>query len=71
MANKTVVGVDWGYWSIRHHAEYVAMLGELRAAVERGDLHPVAPVEYRFDQAAEALADQLERRVTGKAALVL
>ncbi|HNJ97189.1 MAG TPA: NADPH:quinone oxidoreductase family protein [Ilumatobacteraceae bacterium] len=71
LANKTVVGVDWGYWSIRHHAEYVAMLGELRAAVERGDLHPVAPVEYRFDQAAEALADQLERRVTGKAALVL
>jgi NADPH:quinone reductase-like Zn-dependent oxidoreductase len=46
------------------------MLADVVAAIGRGDLHPVEPVAYPFAEAAQALGDQLQRRVTGKTVLV-
>lgn len=68
--NRTVVGVDWGAWSMRNPTEQRALLDELVALVAAGRLHPTDPSTYRLDQAATALADLLERRVTGKVVLV-
>lgn len=69
LRNRRVTGVDWGGWVARHQAENAAMLADVVAAVERGELHPVEPVAYPFDEAARALADQLQRRVVGKTVL--
>jgi NADPH2:quinone reductase len=68
--NRTVLGVDWGAWSLREPAAQAALLDELAGLVEDGRLHPVAPVTYPLERAADALRDLLERRVTGKVALV-
>jgi len=38
--------------------------------VAQGSLHPVAPVTYPLDRAADALAELAGRRVTGKLALL-
>jgi NADPH2:quinone reductase len=70
LRNRRVTGVDWGGWVGRHQAENAAMLAEVVAAIGRGDLHPVEPVAYPFAEAARALGDQLQRRVTGKTVLV-
>ena len=70
LTNRSLVGVDWGAWSMRNPLDNLTMVREICAAIDRGELHPVAPVEYPFDEAPTALADQVERRVTGKAAVV-
>jgi NADPH:quinone reductase-like Zn-dependent oxidoreductase len=70
LRNRRVTGVDWGGWVARHQAENAAMLAEVVAAIGRGDLHPVEPAAYPFAEAARALGDQLQRRVTGKTVLV-
>jgi NADPH:quinone reductase-like Zn-dependent oxidoreductase len=38
--------------------------------ITAGELHPVEPVSYPFEHAAQALADQQLRKVVGKAVLV-
>ncbi len=70
LRNRRVTGVDWGGWVGGHQAENEQLLGEVLAAIERGELHPVVPREYPFDQVATALQDQLSRNVTGKSVLV-
>lgn len=70
LRNRRVTGVDWGGWVGRHLAENTAMLADVVAAIDRGELHPVEPVEYPLDDVARALRDQLERRVVGKTVLV-
>ncbi len=68
--NRTIVGVDWGAWSMRDPKAQGELLDELGALVAEGRLHPVAPTTYPLERAADALRDLLERRVTGKVALV-
>ena len=70
LRNRRVTGVDWGGWVARHQAENATMLADVVAAIGRGDLHPVEPVASPFAEAAQALGDQLQRRVTGKTVLV-
>lgn len=70
LRNRRVTGVDWGGWVGRHQAENRQMLADVVAAIAAGDLHPVEPVAYRFDDVATALRDQVERRVVGKSVLV-
>jgi NADPH2:quinone reductase len=70
LRNRRVTGVDWGGWIGAHQAENRQMLLDLCAAVDRGELHPVEPAVYRFDDVGVALRDQLERRVVGKSVLV-
>lgn len=70
LRNRRVTGVDWGGWIGAHQSENRQMLLDLCAAVQRGDLQPVEPTAYRFDDVGAALRDQLERRVVGKSVLV-
>ena len=70
LRNRRVTGVEWGGWVAKNPQENEAMLDDVVASIERGELHPVEPVSYRLDDAQSALRDQQERRVTGKAILV-
>ncbi len=70
LRNRRVTGVDWGAWVGTHPHENQQMLADILSAIERGDLHPVEPVAYPLDQAAQALQDQLDRKITGKTVLV-
>ncbi len=70
LRNRRVVGVDWGAWAARHTVDNAAMIVEILTAVEQGELRPVEPTPYPLEDAARAMEDQLERRVTGKTVLV-
>ncbi|MEO5723312.1 MAG: zinc-binding dehydrogenase [Ilumatobacteraceae bacterium] len=70
LRNRRVTGVDWGGWAVRHPAENRAILQSLIDDIAAGLLHPVEPQTYPLEQAARALTDQLQRRVTGKLALL-
>jgi NADPH2:quinone reductase len=70
LRNRRVTGVDWGAWVGRNPAANQELVGEVLTMIADGALHPVEPVSYPFEQAAQALADQQNRKVVGKAALV-
>jgi NADPH:quinone reductase len=70
LRNRRVTGVDWGGWVGRHPEANQEMIRTVLAMIAAGDLDPVEPVSYPFDQAAQALADQQNRKVVGKAVLV-
>lgn len=70
LRNRRVTGVDWGGWTVTHALENMQMLADVVAAVGRGELHPVEPRTYPLTDVAEALTDQLERRVVGKSVLL-
>lgn len=69
LRNRSILGVDWGAWSMQFPLEHLALLGELLAMVERGQLHPPAPTTYPLERVADALGDLLGRRAVGKIAL--
>lgn len=70
LRNRRVIGVDWGGWATQHPDEDTAMLDEVVAAIGRGELNPVEPTGYGFDQVVEAFNDLASRRVVGKVALL-
>jgi len=70
LRNRRVTGVDWGGWVAKNPALNQKMIRDVLAMISAGDLDPVEPVSYPFDQAAVALADQQNRKVVGKAILV-
>lgn len=70
LRNRRVTGIDWGAWVGRNPAANQELVAQLIALIESGAVHPVEPVSYPFDQAAQALADQQQRKVVGKAVLV-
>lgn len=70
LRNREVIGVDWGAWAMAHASEQAALLAELLDAAGQGSLRPTAPTTYRLDDVVSALNALLERRVTGKVALV-
>jgi NADPH2:quinone reductase len=70
LRNRRVTGVDWGGWAGRNPAANQKLVEQLLSMIVAGDLDPVEPVSYPFDQAARALADQQNRKVVGKAVLV-
>jgi NADPH2:quinone reductase len=67
--NRTVLGVDWGAWTMQQPDAHRTLLGELMALVADGRLRPVEPTTYPLDQASVALTDLLERRIVGKVVL--
>jgi len=71
LGNRHIIGVDWGGWSKQNPEADLALLADVRDAVQRGEVDPIAPKEYAFADVGRALAEQLERRVTGKAALIM
>lgn len=70
LRNRTVVGVDWGIWSMQHPTDQSALVDDLLAMVSDWRIDPVQPVTYPLDQVADALDDLLARRVVGKVALL-
>ena len=70
LRNRRVTGVDWGAWVGRNPAENQALVLQVLAKIAGGELNPVEPVSYPFEQAAQALADQQQRNVVGKAVLI-
>jgi NADPH2:quinone reductase len=68
--NRTVVGVDWGAWTFRDHEGYREVLDQLMHMVSAEKLHPPVPSERPLVEAAKAMEDLIERRVTGKVVLV-
>ena len=70
LRNRRVTGVDWGGWVARNPVANEEMIGHVLAMITAGELRPVEPVSYPFEQAARALADQQQRKVVGKATLV-
>jgi NADPH2:quinone reductase len=70
LRNRRVTGVDWGAWALSHPAEGRALLDQVLARIADGTYRPVEPSTYPLTEAAAAMRDLLERRVTGKAVLV-
>jgi NADPH:quinone reductase len=68
--NRTVVGIDWGAWTLRDPGGNRALLGELMELAGSGAVRPVEPATYPLDEVVRALTDLQERRVTGKVVLV-
>lgn len=68
--NRTVVGVDWGAWTMRDPDGNRLLLDELMALAAAGEIHPVEPTPYPLDGVVRALTDLQERRVGGKVVLV-
>jgi NADPH2:quinone reductase len=69
LRNRSVVGVDWGAWSMAHAADNRRLLDDLLTMVAARSLHPAAPIVYPLADAGRALDDLLHRRVVGKVAL--
>jgi NADPH2:quinone reductase len=63
----SIVGVHWGAYA-RDHPEYP---GEAQKALETVRVRPVVGKRYRLEEAPAGLRDLAERRVIGKAVLVL
>jgi NADPH:quinone reductase len=70
LRNRTILGIDWGIWSMQHASEQRALLADALSMVARGTLDPVHPTTYPMDQVASALEDLLARRAVGKIALI-
>ncbi len=67
--DRTVIGIDWGFWAQRRPDLNAVLLDELFAMVRDGRLGPAEPTSYRLDDAAQALDDLEHRRVAGKVVL--
>jgi NADPH:quinone reductase len=70
LRNRTVVGIDWGIWSMQQADAQRALLDDLLAMVVDGSIDPVHPTSYPLDEVARALEDLAARRVVGKVALI-
>lgn len=68
--NRTLVGIDWGAWTMRDPVGNQALLQELLALAGSGALTPVEPTEYPLDDVVRALTDLQARHVAGKVVLV-
>jgi NADPH2:quinone reductase len=68
--NRTIVGVEWGGWVGRNREANQQLVREVVEAIAEGALHPVQPFERKLDEAAQVLADLIERRAIGKIVLV-
>ncbi len=68
--NRTVVGVDWGAWTMRDPDGNRLLLQELMDLAGAGEVHPVEPTPYPLGDVVRALTDLQERRVAGKVVLV-
>lgn len=68
--NRSVIGIDWGAWTMRDPEGNQALLAELMTLAGSGALRPVEPIEYPLDDVVRALTDLQDRKVAGKVVLV-
>ncbi len=71
LKNIAVVGVHWGQY-VNEHPEFLLQAhGALSALFQSGAIRPVTPVQYPLERAPSALRDMADRKLIGKAVLVL
>jgi NADPH:quinone reductase len=71
LKNISVVGVHWGQY-VEQHPEFIAHTHEVLTAMYLGgQIHPVVGKTFRLEQAAAGLRELAERKILGKAVLVL
>ena len=70
LRNRTVLGIDWGIWSMQHAGGQMELVADLLNLVSAGRLDPVRPATYPLDDVAAVLDDLLARRTVGKVALI-
>jgi NADPH2:quinone reductase len=63
----SIVGVHWGAY-VREHPEYP---GRAQKALESMRVRPAVGRRYRLDEAPAALRDLAERKIMGKAVLMV
>ncbi|MCU1352249.1 MAG: NADPH:quinone oxidoreductase family protein [Acidimicrobiales bacterium] len=68
--NRSVIGVDWGAWTMRDPADNRALLAEMLALAASGGIIPVEPAPRPLDDVVQVLTDFAERRIAGKVVLV-
>lgn len=68
--NRTVVGIDWGAWTLRDPDGNRALLAELMDLADSGAISPVEPTPYALDDVVAALTDLQDRKVAGKVVLI-
>jgi NADPH2:quinone reductase len=67
----SIVGVFWGSFAARDPRHNQENLRQLLAWLEEGTLKPRISARYPLERAADALNDIMQRKVTGKAVLVV
>jgi NADPH:quinone reductase len=70
LRNRAVVGVDWGAWAFSDMAANRALIEEALGMMADGRLRPSMPSQRPLEEAAAAMGDLIERRVTGKVVIV-
>ncbi len=70
LKGASIVGVFWGEFASREPAANLRGLQELIGWVGSGKIRPVVSRTYTLDEAAQALRDLGERKVTGKVVIM-
>lgn len=68
--SRTVIGIEWGAWAMRHPDDNRALIERILADVASGTLRPAMPTVAKLDEVVDVLRDFEERRVTGRVVLV-
>lgn len=66
-----VVGIDWGGWSAKNAEANRALLDKLGQMLDSGRLDPPEPQTYALEDTPQALRDLMERKVIGKAVILI
>ena len=66
LKGASVVGVFWGEFVSRQLPDFIRDLTEMFALIAQGKLRPQVSARYPLPQGAQAIADLLARKVTGK-----
>ncbi len=70
LKGNSIVGVFWGDFTRREKQRNIESLQELGAWFAAGKLKPLVSKQYPLTEAAQALNDMMQRKVTGKVVLV-
>ncbi len=70
LKGNSIVGVFWGDFTRREKQRNIESLQELGAWFAAGKLKPLVSKQYPLIEAAQALNDMMQRKVTGKVVLV-
>jgi len=68
--NRTVIGVEWGGWVMRHPDENRQLVEGVIAASAEGRYHPIEPAPHPLEDVARVLDDFQNRKIAGKVVLV-
>jgi len=67
---RSILGVDWGAFTVRDPKGHTRLLRELGDHLQEATLSPASPQCYPLERAGDALNDLSLRRVVGKAVLL-